>query len=106
MLDANDLLVAIKRASIDVIESVKPVNIVYGRVESVSPLKVNIENKLTLTKDQLSVPDRFKNYEMPCEVEGKVGITKYDNTLKSGEDIILIRVQGGQQYLVIDRVVK
>lgn len=106
MLDANDLLVAIKKASLDVIESVKPVNMVYGKIEGISPLKVNIENKLTLTKDQLIVSDRFKIYEMLCEVEGKIGIAKYDNTLKSGEDIILLRMQGGQQYVVIDRVVK
>lgn len=106
MLDANDLLVAIKRASIDAIESVKPVTIVYGKVESVSPLKVNVENKLTLTKDQLIVPNRFKIYEIDCEIESKIGIAKYDNTLKPGENIILFRMQGGQQYLVIDRVVK
>jgi len=106
LLDANDLLIAIKRASIDAVESIKPVNMVYGKVDSISPIKVNVENKLTLTKDQLIVSDRFKNYEIPCEVDGKVGIAKYDNTLQTGDDIILLRIQGGQQYVVIDRVVK
>ena len=52
------------------------------------------------------MPNRFKIYEIDCEIESKIGIAKYDNTLKPGENIILFRMQGGQHYLVIDRVVK
>lgn len=106
MLDANDLLVAIKRASIDAIESVKPVNIVFGKIESISPLTVNIENKLQLSKEQLIMLDSFKKYEIPCEVDGKVGVARFDNTLKPGDDVIMFRLQGGQQYLILDRVIK
>lgn len=106
MLDANDLLVAIKKASIDAIESSKPVNMVFGKIEKVSPLIINIENKLQLSKEQLIILDSFKEYEIPCEVDGKVGIARFDNTLKSGDDVIMFRLQGGQQYLILDRVIK
>lgn len=106
MLDANDLLLAIKKASIDAIESIKPVNIVFGKVENINPLKVNVENKLHLSKEQLILPLSFKKYEFRCEVDGKIGFAKFDNTLKSGDDVILLRVQGGQQYLILDRVIR
>ena len=50
--------------------------------------------------------DIFKVYELKCEVDGKVGIAKLDLKLKPGDDVILFRVQGGQKYLILDRVVK
>lgn len=106
MLDTNDLLVAIKKAAIDAVENIKPVNIVFGKIDSTSPLSVNVENKLTLSNEQLIMRDIFKEYELKCEVDGKVGVARLDLKLKPGEDVILFRMQGGQKYLILDRVVK
>ena len=78
MLDTNDLLVAIKKASIDAVENIKPVNIVFGKIDSIDPLSVNVENKLKLSSEQLIMRDIFKVYELKCEVDGKVGIAKLD----------------------------
>ena len=49
MLDTNDLLVAIKKAAIDAVENIKPVNIAFGKIDSIDPLSVNVENKLKLS---------------------------------------------------------
>ena len=106
MLDTNDLLVAIQKASIAAVENIKPVNIVFGKIDSTSPLSVNVENKLTLSNEQLIMRDIFKVYELKCEVDGKVGVAKLDLKLKPGDDVILFRMQGGQKYLILDRVVK
>lgn len=106
MLDTNDLLVAIKKAAIDAVENIKPVNIAFGKIESIDPLSVNVENKLKLSSEQLIMRDIFKEYELECEVDGKIGIARLDLKLKPGDDVILFRVQGGQKYLVLDRVVK
>ncbi len=106
MLDTNDLLVAIKKAAIDAVENIKPVNIVFGKIDSTSPLSVNVENKLTLSNEQLIMRDIFKVYELKCEVDGKVGVARLDLKLKPGDDVILFRMQGGQKYLILDRVVK
>lgn len=106
MLDTNDLLVAIKKAAIDAVENIKPVNIVFGKIDSTSPLSVNVENKLTLSNEQLIMRDIFKVYELKCEVDGKVGVARLDLKLKPGDDVILFRIQGGQKYLILDRVVK
>ena len=106
MLDTNDLLVAIKKAAIDAVENIKPVNIVFGKIDSTSPLSVNVENKLKLSNEQLIMRDIFKVYELKCEVDGKVGVARLDLKLKPGDDVILFRIQGGQKYLILDMVVK
>lgn len=105
MFDTNDLLTTIKRASIDAIKNTNPVNICFGVVKSTSPLEVSIENKLTLTKDHITTPKTLSNYNVSIKIDGaSKNITIY-NALKSGEKVILLRVQGGQKYLILDRVI-
>ena len=41
--DFNDLLVLIKKSAVEAVNSSKPTAIVYGKVISSSPLKINIE---------------------------------------------------------------
>ncbi len=106
MLDANDLLVGIKRASINAIENAKPVNLVFGKVSSISPLIVNVENKLKLEKEQLLLLKTLSNYTVEVEIEEEKRQMKIYNALKSGDEVILLRMQGGQKYLILDRVVK
>ena|GEM_PF-288759 len=45
------------------------------------------------------------NYSHSHGMSGKREMTIY-NALKKGEEVILIQKQGGQQYIVLDRVVK
>ena len=106
MLDANDLLIGIKRASINAIENAKPVNLVFGKVSSISPLNINVENKLKLGKEQLLLSKNLSNYSVEIEIEGEKRQIKIYNALKSGDEVILLRMQGGQKYLILDRVVK
>lgn len=84
MLDFNDLLVAVKKSALEAIEAAKPVNVVYGKVTSVSPLIINIEQKLNLSEAQLV-------------------LTRSASELVTGDSVILLRVQGGQKYVVLDR---
>ena len=128
-----NLVELIKRASIDAVSESKPTSIVFGKVISISPLKINVEQKLNLTKAQLILsrnvtdyktklsfdnPDlkqEFTTWNMPESTESspskiafkkqlKHDITIY-NALKIGEEVILLQVQGGQKYIVLDRVV-
>lgn len=128
-----NLVELIKRASIDAVSESKPTSIVFGKVISIGPLKINVEQKLNLTKAQLILsrnvtdyktklsfdnPDlkqEFTTWNMPESTESspskiafkkqlKHDITIY-NSLKIGEEVILLQVQGGQKYIVLDRVV-
>lgn len=130
MADAGELLTAIKKAAIDAAESTKPVNVFFGRVVSANPLQINVEQKMLLGKAQLVLSrnvtefktsisaGNIKNYYYTGDEEsdgttpvspshthavGKIQVTVH-NALAVGEEVILIRQQGGQKYIVIDRL--
>ncbi|MDN9478306.1 DUF2577 family protein, partial [Clostridioides difficile] len=62
--------------------------VVFGTIESISPLRVKIEQKLSIGEIFLIQTDTFKRY----------------TDKKIGDKVVLIRMQGGQQYLVLDRM--
>lgn len=80
----HKLLEAIKIAAIEAIEATKPAAVVYGTVTSVSPLSVQLEQKSLLTAPFL------------------VSLQPY---LEAGNRVALLRVQGGQEYLILGKVV-
>ena len=105
--DYSDLLKVIKKAAIDAVEAENPANICYGQVTSTSPLKILVDQKMTLTKMQLLVPEYLTDFEIDLKL--KSGGTKQTyiayGALKTGDNVILVREQGGQKYIVIDRMV-
>ena len=149
MPDATELVKAMKRAALDALESTKPVNVVFGTVESVSPLKINVEQKMILGKSQLVLSRNVTDFEtkVTVEWESESALTthkhSYEGTTESGgedshshsysgntkttnlkhthditgkkkiiihnglvvgDEVILVRQQGGQKYVVIDRI--
>ena len=132
MLDANNLVELIKKAAQEAIEAGQDSDFCYGTVTSASPLKILVEQKMELTAAQLvltrNVTD-FKTYitagntkdyyytgdpesggtapVSPSHVHaiGKVQV-KVHNALAKGDKVVLLRKKGGQEYLVLDRVVK
>lgn len=88
MYDANDLLVMMKKAALEAIEASQPFDFCYGKVNSISPLKISIDQKLELKKAQLVLTET---------------ISKVD--LKKGDEVVLLKKKGGQKYLLFDRVV-
>jgi len=143
MSDAVGLLKTLKQSSVDAVEATKPVNVCFGTVTSASPLKINVEQKMTLTEKQLILCREVTEYTTNVTVNwvsesaltththtvsgtdsngdtidlttgatnlahthnitGKKSITVH-NGLVVGDEVILLRQQGGQKYIVIDRV--
>ncbi|WP_246019625.1 DUF2577 domain-containing protein [Bacilliculturomica massiliensis] len=109
----------IKLAAIEALDAKKPVNIVYGTVKSASPLSIQISQKITLKGEALVLTRNVTDYTGDVTVShatekdgspphihgisGKKTVT-FHNALKSGEKVVMMRVQGGQKYLVLDRV--
>lgn len=130
------MLKAIKQAAIDAVEQTNPVIIQFGTVISTSPLEVSVDQRFTLSEDFLIIPERLLylrgvEEEFELEIQGVVqtGPANDDRwtgdmkiwgqelktirrvnmplrPLEVGDELILLRMQGGQQYLVIDRVWK
>lgn len=90
-----------------------PVNILFGTVTKVNPLEVNVEQKFTLTEDFLVLTERVTRYEekehFHLSADGETAPPSEPlivrTGLKSGDKVILLRVQGGQQFVVLDKVV-
>ena len=126
---------SIKKAALDAVEASKPCAIMFGKVTSTSPLKINVEQTLTLTDAQLILTRNVTDFKTNItadhytedithnhsytddgsssttgsnthkhRVKGKKEITVH-NSLVVGDMVLLLRMQGGQQYIVWDRLV-
>lgn len=130
-----NLIELIKKAALDAVEASKPCVVMFGKVTSITPLKINVEQKLTLTEAQLILTRNVTNYKTDItvdhytedvthnhsytddgsssttgnnthkhQIKGKKEITVH-NGLVVGDTVLLLRMQGGQQYVVWDRLV-
>lgn len=97
-----DLLTTIKQAAKAAVEASNPVNVIFGVVTKTNPLEVNVDQRFTLPADFLVVPESI------LEKKLTIGSSSYiiQEGLRSGDHVVLMRVQGGQQYIVCDRVVR
>ena len=123
-----------KQAGVEARGANGPVNVCFGKVISTTPLQVLVDQKMTLGSAQLVLTRNVTNYEVNVTVEweteeettththdvegiesdenqqthnhkttGKKKMTVH-NSLVKGDELVLIRQQGGQKYIVIDRV--
>ena len=79
------LTALIKKIAVDAIHASKPTTICFGDVTSVSPLRIRINQLLELSPATLIMTSIVKD------------------KLSVGDEVILIRQQGGQKYLVLDK---
>lgn len=121
LYDGNDLLRLIKKATKDVINTMHPSTVMFGIVESVSPLKVYVEQRFHLTGDQLIVPKHLTDYEVDVVLDdwstesggtythshtiSKNKKITIKNALKTSDKVVLIRQHGGQKFFIADKVV-
>lgn len=131
MPDAKGIVKKVHQAAVEAVESTKPVNVYFGEVVSVSPLKINVEQKMVLGEKQLiltrNVTDfktkitagNIKNYYYTGDINsgtapvspshvhavGTIDVTVH-NGLAVGDGVILIRQQEGQRFIVVDRIGK
>ena len=106
MLNANDLLVLIKKAALDAVEASQPSKFLFGKVISAKPLKVLVEQKMTFGTAQLVLTRNVTDFETKVKIDGsdEKEITIY-NALQTGDEVILLKQKGGQKYLIVDRAV-
>ena len=104
------MLSAIKQAAIDAVQAAGPVMVQLGVVTKTEPLTVMVDNRLELTADFLLVPDSLLPLELDLKhthgtseeaLSDKVMIRK---GLAAGDKLLLLRMQGGQQYVIFDKV--
>lgn len=81
-----DLVSLIRQIAAAVYDTKMPTEVCFGTVQSLNPFQIRLDQKKILGKEYFIVP--------------------YDVTVQSfkvGDTLILLRMQGGQQYLIYDR---
>ena len=121
MPDYTELIQILKKSAVEAVKAEQPAAVCFGKIVSVSPLQVLVEQKILLTKQQLliaqSALDRELCVTIDCTTENSTVGTIHmhqiagDKTvtvhsaLKLNDTLLLLRKQGGQIYVIIDKVV-
>lgn len=83
------MLDQIKRVATQTAEAGVPARFLFGEVTAAEPLKIMVDSRFEISGEMIVVPR--------ASGEGGVG-------LAAGDRVVLLRNQGGQQYLVLGRV--
>lgn len=129
MADYTPLLKVMKQTVKETEHASCPVQVCFGKVISAAPIKIQVDQKITLGKAQLVLTRNVSDYETELtvsewetkETSGGSGESSFashkhgfdstkkrttiHNALKAGEEVVLLRQQGGQKYIVLDRMV-
>lgn len=120
------MLNVIKQAAIQAVNANRPVILVQGEVMKINPLTIKVDQKAELPEHFFALTHLVKDYYVDISVahvtENRGGgggyaefashnhdytgrkKIKIHNALRIGERVHLLQVQGGQKYIVIDRV--
>lgn len=119
MPDLSAVVPLIKRVAVQAVQAGSPSTVMYGTVTSKSPLKIKLDQGLTLEGDQITVPEHLTDYTVDIEIleypvtdvveEHAHGLSKVKkikilNHLKSGQRVAVQRMEGGQEFCIIDRL--
>lgn len=109
----SDFIDAMKLISNDVHKASGPVELISGQVVGVNPLSVKIDQKLILPEKVLVLTDAVRDHEVEITLAGLTdsrggsvsgtSVITIHNALQLGESVILIRMQGGQKYMITGR---
>lgn len=91
------------------VEAMKMADKVTGTVESVSPLRIKVDASMqSIPASALILTDTVKErivHVKNCQECGEcTGTVTIREGLKAGEKVLMLRVQGGQQYIVLSRI--
>lgn len=103
----SNMIEVIKKAALEAVKASSPTTIVYGTVVSTDPLKINIEQKLTLDSDHLLLTDNVRDYNVDLKLSDGGMLQNYTvyNSLKMDDQVLLLQLQGGQKYVIMNRLV-
>ena len=116
----------VKQAAVEAVDATKPVFLLFGEVISVSPLKIQVDQKSIYTEKMLVLTRNVTDFEVDMTVshitENRAGGSgdpafashnheykgkkkfKVHNALTVGDEVVLGRVQGGKRFVVLDRI--
>lgn len=79
-------------------------DLVFGKVISVSPLKIRVENRFEITKEFILLSKMVQNMIVTIRVDGKDYSGQVFRNLQTGDTVRMLKVHKGQLYYVLERV--
>lgn len=117
---------AMKSVAAQYEQNQNPVRLLFATILQAEPLRVELDNKLILDEKYFLVAQHLTDYEIEAELttdeieeffvehEGRQdvqvdiglqkGRIKLKNKLKSGDRVIVIALEGGQFFVILDRI--
>lgn len=92
-----DLLQSIRKIVQETVEANKPSGVYFGRVTSVSPIQISIDPHIVLTEEFLVLSRYITEFSVDITIESEMW-----HGLRPNDELLLIREQGGQRYIVMD----
>lgn len=96
MSDAGQFVELVKTIAVNAVNASKPVQLVYGRVASVSPLSVRLDQQRDIHAQFL----KRLNYGGSTQEGEAVSVYSF----RVGDNVALVQMQGGQEYLILGTV--
>ena len=115
----------------EAVRASKPTEVTRGKVVSTEPMQIMVDQKITLGELQIDCGEAMEEYmaeteleigemdlDLTMEIDGKtvaakvkgigkmIGKMKVRRSLDVGDEVILVRQQGGQKYIMYDKVRK
>lgn len=82
-----NLLSLIKQASVEAVTETSPCAVMFGKLETLTPLIVTVGERLELGENQLEMTAAAALFAAP------------------GSQVLLLRVQGGSKYVIADAMI-
>lgn len=99
------LIQTIKQVAMEAFKASRPTSVLYGEVISISPIKIKIAQNKILEEAFLILTNNVKDHIVTLKLyESEARDYTLYKGLKEGEKVMLIQVQGGQDYVVLDRM--
>ncbi len=105
LADSVGFVNMIKRVALAAVGASKPVEVCFGRVAGTSPLEIIVEQKMRLGEAQLVLPRHVTDHEvmLGSRDDSERKLVTIHNGLAVDDQVILLRQQGGQKYIVWDK---
>ncbi len=108
---------AVQEIAVKAVSGTKPAEIRLAEVRSVDPLSVYLPGAFPISSEALTLTQKVTDYEVEVEVEWETETAsnhkhiikgkktmKVCNGLKKGDKVLILRSQGGDKYIIMDKL--
>ena len=78
--------------------------LMFGKVTSKTPLKIKVDNRFEIGEPFIVLTSLVSDFTVDMTVNGQTKPHEIHLGLNVGEDVLLLRTQKGQKYIIIDRM--